>query len=1192
MLSLDAIRPRMFLRGVLSDQIVQVIALEPAGPDAATLYFKGADGRPSEQFLSRADEAKLDEAVAEQRPWTFTGDASQFILATEAHRIRLAHLFDPMMAVHTSDVEPLPHQITAVYETMLPRQPLRFVLADDPGAGKTIMAGLLIRELTMRADAQRVLIVAPGSLVEQWQDELLQKFGLEFTIFSRDLINQSPTGNAFAGHDRLIARLDQLSRNCTSGKDEPPGPLEELLDASRWDLIIVDEAHKMAAHWSGQEVKPSDRYRLGMKLGKLTRHFLLMTATPHNGKEEDFQLFMSLLDSERFDGKFRDGVHRADVSDLMRRMVKEDLRTFDNRPLFPERKPYTVLYDLSPAEQALYDAVTQYVENEMDKADLITDGRRRSVAGFALTSLQRRLASSPGAIYKSLRRRRERLEERVVQELARVGADGSIVGSFTSFDLPDDLDEDLPAGEYEESEDDASTRTTAARTVKELEEEVSRLLLLEEQARKLRESQEDCKWEKLSGMLQSNPLIKDESGRPRKLIIFTEYRDTLLYLQDRIQGLIGDAEAVVVIDGSTPRDVRRQVQDRFRQDDRVRVLLATDAAGEGVNLQTAHLMVNYDLPWNPNRLEQRFGRIHRIGQTEVCHLWNLVAKGTREGSVYERLLMKLETISQDLQGRVFDVLGEVFEGKPLRELLVEAIRYGDQPEVRSRLNRQMDTALDEDHLRSVITRNALCEEIFGTQRLHEVREQMEQAEARKLQPYFVQDFVKRAFRRLGGELREQETGRFKISYVPVSLRDHDRQLGSADRRLVLDRYDRVCFEKKLMRPQGKAAADLLHPGHPFVRALTSLTVQQCLPALRQGAVLVDPNDDGEQPRLLFLMDHVIREADATSGAELSRRLHFVSIAPNGVATAAGWAPHLDLQPLPEELETLADPYRQQDWLARPDLEQLALRYAAAELVPAHLLEVRARREEFVDKTYNAVYERLTRELEYWDDQVAKAQSALEAGKSLAPANLAKAEQNHESLLSRRTQRLAELRQMRHVVSATPIVMGGALVLPAGLVARLTGQEEFVAFAADAAARARTEMLAMQAVFNAEKALGHITRDVSAARCGWDITATLPIPVTGRLPAERHLEVKGIGVGNDTVILTRNEIHYGLNQHDKFVLALVLVHPDGSTQGPFYVQQPFTSRDTPAEGSVHSAYQLKHFLNRAVSPALYYDSFPL
>jgi SNF2 family DNA or RNA helicase len=345
MAKLDDLTPGAFIKGILPDALVSVVSVQWHGSEAIELTYKTSVGKVANELLFRADESRL-ELAEKGRPWSFDGDGALFRLVSEAQRIRLAHLFDPVLAVHTSNVEPLPHQITAVYEHMLPRQPLRFLLADDPGAGKTIMAGLLIKELMVRGDVQRCLIVCPGSLAEQWQDELYQRFHLPFEIVTNDNLEAARTGNLFVERPLLIARLDRLSR------DEDVQQKLQAPDA-RWDLVVCDEAHKMSATVFGGETKYTKRYNLGRLLSGLTRHFLLMTATPHNGKDQDFQLFMALLDGDRFEGRARDGAHTADVSDLMRRMVKEELLKFDGRPLFPERFAYTKPYKLSDGEARL-----------------------------------------------------------------------------------------------------------------------------------------------------------------------------------------------------------------------------------------------------------------------------------------------------------------------------------------------------------------------------------------------------------------------------------------------------------------------------------------------------------------------------------------------------------------------------------------------------------------------------------------------------------------------------------------------------------------------------------------------------------------------------------------------------------------------------------------------------------------------
>src|SRR5262245_50019967 len=318
-ITLEDLTPGARVRGVLPDRTVTVVATEWHGTQALTLTYRDDQGRVDHGLLYRANEAALEVEEA-GRAWSFDADGNLFRLASEALRIRLAHLFDPYLAVHTSNLDPLPHQIRAVYGEMLPRQPLRFLLADDPGAGKTIMAGLLIKELIVRGDVRRCLIIPPGSLVEQWQDELALKLGMEFDIITRETIEASRSGNPFAEKHLIICRLDQLSRS-----DE----IQAKLEQTDWDLVVVDEAHKMSAHFYGVEVQETKRYKLGKLLGNLTRHLLLMTATPHSGKAEDFQLFMALIDQDQFEGKPRKGAKQIDAQGLMRRMVKEELLTFE-----------------------------------------------------------------------------------------------------------------------------------------------------------------------------------------------------------------------------------------------------------------------------------------------------------------------------------------------------------------------------------------------------------------------------------------------------------------------------------------------------------------------------------------------------------------------------------------------------------------------------------------------------------------------------------------------------------------------------------------------------------------------------------------------------------------------------------------------------------------------------------------------
>jgi superfamily II DNA or RNA helicase len=1002
-------------------------------------------------------------------------------------------------------------------------------------------------------------------LVEQWQDELDRRFHLPFEIMTNDKLEAARSGNWFSENPLAICRLDKLSRN---------EDLQARLEQTDWDLVVVDEAHKMSASFFGGEIKETKRYKLGKLLSRITRHFLLMTATPHNGKEEDFQLFMALIDGDRFEGRFRDGVHVTDVSDLMRRMVKENLLKFDGTRLFPERLAYTVAYKLSPAEADLYKQVTDYVREEFDRADKLGIDGRRGTVGFALTTLQRRLASSPEAIYQSLRRRRERLENRLREErLLKRGAEAHLE---LSTDVPQMTDEDIeelddaPDAEIEATEEKVVDQATAARTIAELEAEIATLMRLEAAALRVRRSDTDRKWDELRNLLQNNPEIVDADGNCRKIVIFTEHRDTLNYLVEKIRTLLGRPEALVQIHGAMGREDRRKAQEGFTQDREVQVLVATDAAGEGINLQRAHLAVNYDLPWNPNRLEQRFGRIHRIGQTEVCHLWNLVAEETREGEVFTRILEKLDREREALGGQVFDVLGKLkFDDRPLRDLMIEAIRYGERPDVRARLTQIVDAALDRRHLTELIEERALSHDSMDATSVRAIREEMERAEARRLQPHFIQSFFLEAFRLLGGTIREREPRRFEITHVPAPVRNRDRLIGRGDP--MLPRYERVTFEKDLITVPGKPLAEFVCPGHPLLDATIDLILERYRELLRRGAVLIAPDETRiDSPRALFYLEHGIQDARADSAGNrrvVSRRLQFVEIDQHGAAHNAGYAPYLDYRPATDEERKQLKETLEAGWLS--NLDAMAIGFAVENLAPEHLRQVRERKEALIAKTEAAVRDRLTKEINYWDQRAEELKLQELAGKT-PRLNSGRARQRADDLQARLERRLAELQQERQLSAMPPVVIGGALVVPEAMVGAS-------ATTVDTAARhtARVEQLAMEAVMETERRLGYEPRDVSADNCGYDIESK--VPGNGRL---RFIEVKGRIAGATTVTVTRNEILAALNKPDHFILAIVEVNGDSAT--PRYVRRPFQKEPDFAAASVN--YRLGELLAKARQPA--------
>lgn len=1095
----------MRVRGIVAGEVAHVIAVMPMGPDAVTVVYSRASGAGAEvRMIMRANEPQLIEI--EEQPVPFDADPAEFLLAAQALWIRKE-------ARSTIPVDgpclPLPHQLEAVYQHMLPQIPLRFLLADDPGAGKTIMAGLYLRELTLRSDLQRCLIVAPGSLVEQWQRELQEKFSLEFTLLDQAMIDQIKLNpDVLKRPLRLIARMDQLAR-----QDEVVAAFARVT----WDVVVVDEAHRMSARFGGGgEVKATKRYKLGQALRGASHHFLLTTATPHAGKEEEFQLFMRLVDPDRFEGRYRPGVHATGADGLWLRRTKEELVTLDGHPLFPRRAAYTVKYELSPDEAALYDAVTAYVREEFDRADGLDDRQQGANVGFAMTVLQRRLASSPRAIEASLRRRLERLRE-------------ALAGAKAQVRLPkveiDEVAQEYAAAEREEIEESVVTGVSAARTPDELRREIEVLERLVAQAERVRQSGTDRKWQELRNLLEKNDTIVDPDGNIRKIIIFTEHRDTLDYLVAQCRELLGNRGVVASIHGGHSRQQRRAIQRRFTTEPQCRVLIATDAAGEGLNLQVAHLMVNYDLPWNPNRLEQRFGRIHRIGQTEMCHLWNLVANQTREGAVYTRLLEKLETMRADLQGKVFDVLGQVFEETPLEKLLLEAVRRGDDPEVR----RYLETVIDDriaEVTRRLVEQHALSPEVYRPPAHTEYRRQVQLARARRLQPHYIRQFFHEAFERVGGRLVKREPGRWEIPQVPPRVRDFSR---GAVREV---RVPRVCFDPAHQEIDGAPDAHLLAPGERLFEAVRGYVEHTYAPALTRGAVLVDPTDSGDRIRLLAAIENEIVDSVGAEGQTVERRFDIVEIDEDGNLCGRG-ARFIDYEAATPEQRSAVAEWLNRPWLQRAD--RTAAEWATSAELPEWYASVHERRREQVARARQLVTERLEKEIAYWEE---KAPEFAERGQPTRPWS--EVDRLRETL----NRRLAEFEAQEHLQPKPPRVVAMAVVVPRGLLDRATGQTPIDTTV--------VEQRAMQAVLAAERALGREPTPAEPNNPGYDITSVDP-PTDELL----FIEVKGRVAGSASFHITKNEILHAQNTGPQYRLALVEVSPEGPEHDVVrYVANPF------------------------------------
>ena len=1150
--------------GVIEGEQVDVLAVSQQAPGLTLVFFQPKHGGPSHTFLTneQVEALTVSEALSNT---AFSANPIDYKLAHEAYRMRLAGLFDPLVAVNSSDLQPLPHQIKAVYGEFLPRIPLRFLLADDPGAGKTIMAGLYIKELILRGYLKRCLIVVPGGLIDQWRQELLDKFSLNFDQLTKPDLDAIDFANPFSAKDFLIARMDQLSRANPE--------VESALEASQWDLIIVDESHRMSAYfssWRG-EAKETKRFKLGKRLSKITTNLLLMTATPHAGSEENFQLFLSLLDEDRFEGKKKSNMAKIDTSDVMRRLVKEDLVDLQGRALFPERRAQTVEYILSSEEKDLYEAVTNYVRQEMNRAAAIAakgDKKRSNNVGFALTILQRRLASSPRAILRSLERRQERLST----WLRTLQADSNS-GDFKSPAITDDFDfddeeiyEEYTPEELENAEDtSALDLATAAQTVEELKAELTTLGSLVERAKAVNALDEDKKWTELRSILADDLEEISEDASSRKFIVFTEHKDTLYYLTEKIRNLYGDASAVVSIHGGHSRVERNRAKESFTQDPKVRVLVATDAAGEGLNLQRAHLMVNYDLPWNPNRIEQRFGRIHRIGQTEVCWLWNLVAVETREGEVFKTLLDKIEQQSDAYNGNIFNVLGQgkPFNEKSLRDLLQDAVKYGNDPEVRAQRNKVIVEGV-EASIRDIQADLALTEELRGEFDPSEIAKQYEEVQIRRLQPGFISGFFNPAFDRIAGQMKtvSGEPGRFRITRVPESLIRLSLKHSAIGP--VASEYERVTFEREKIRFESASDAHLIAPGSPIMNAVIHKTLDDLQYALREGTILVDRTaKQGTEPTLLVSVVQTVKNSVEPPVA-VDRHFNFIEVSPTGEVTVSKIAPYIDYSnPSESERE-----YSMTEILPKLDLskmDDLAKNYSISQLMDKDFGLLRSRTTERVDKIRKQVELRLDGEIDFWSRRALELRHEPTTKSSMRPEEASK---KAKELENRKQARLAELKKEESLTIDLPSVIARAIVIPEKLlVEALKSEADASIFARDQEAIKAVERRAVEMVMSTEKSRGRTPEEQARNNKGFDIISR------ARDSGESlFIEVKGRVDGADTFLVTTSEVQFGQNEGINHLLALVKVSGAGPEYDEVrYVPSPFASLQVSIEEASKNLY---------------------
>mgnify|MGYP005840679579 CR=1 FL=1 len=1033
---------------VLSSSIIgeERLRIEAVGLKTNTFY---------NPILAIDDLEKLKVVV--EGALSFSGDGEAFFLLMESHRIRNAFQFDPLYAVNVSQVDPLPHQIDAIYHYILRNPSIRFLLADDPGAGKTIMAGLLLKELKYRGLVDRTLIIVPGHLKDQWIREMKEKFQETFNAVDRGVMSAAWGQNVWAENNQIITSIDFAKQ------DDVMTALKE----SRWDIVIVDEAHKMSAYRYGEKIDKTKRYRFGELISSITSYLLFLTATPHRGDPDNFLLFLDLLEPNFFasTAMLEDSIRDKD-NPLFLRRLKEDMKDFEQKPLFPPRYVETVKYHLADSDDEirLYNAVTEYVENHYNKA-LAKD--KRNVA-FAMVILQRRLASSVRAVRRSLERRRNRLRD--LYEKGELIQEGLY---YTEENL-----EDLEERERWSKEEELLEKLTSAATLEELKDEIGKLDELIALAKQAEKGESEVKLVQLRKLMEAEGLSRSQE----KLLIFTEARDTQEYLKEKLQAW---GYSVSEIHGGMNLDKRIAAEAEFK--DKTQLMVATEAAGEGINLQFCHLCINYDIPWNPNRLEQRMGRIHRYGQQHEVHIYNLVAVDTIEGKILKKLFEKLDSMRKHMgSDRVFDVIGDVIPGKNLKDLILEAIaRTRTIDEILADFDSVPDLdAIDrvrEATLESLATRHIDLSRILGEQRL---------ALENRLVPEYVEAFFRRAAAALDIPLEKRKDDFWRMPAVPFEVRN--RPLSFKLRHgEVRTEYSRVSFDKERAF---KEEAEFVAMGHPLMEAVIDTIFNKFEDEAQAGAVLFDP--DGKLDGLLWFLQAEIKDG---TGKVAGRRLFALYESMNGERTLVSPAILWDLKPgLPEgkttAIQNLSPASINRDVVVNHVIGHALEPYRAE-------LQNQRNKDAFIKEKYGL--RSLDELLLKSDSKLADYYTRQGSGGDVPEAVISQEKRRKEDLQRKKERLVGVIEAETHLLPHDPEVLGVARVLPLPVEAK--GQKP----------DPEVEEIGMEISMRYEVEQGRVPEDVSAMNLGYDIRSS------GGDRAIRYIEVKARSA-EGAVALTPNE----------------------------------------------------------------------
>jgi len=943
--------------------------------------------------------------------------------------------------MNVSKIDPLPFQIEAVYGYVLKLPKVRFLIADDPGAGKTIMAGLIIKELKLRGVIKRILIVVPGHLKDQWRRELQERFQEPFTLIGRQVMDAHYGENVWERENQIITSVDFAKQE----------DILHTLANVQWDLVVIDEAHKMAAYRYGIKTSKTDRYRLGEVLSKNAKHLLFLTATPHKGDPENYRLFLDLLEPGFFATKemVKESIERAE-NPLFIRRLKEDLKDFEGRPIFTNRYAVTLKFRLSDREKILYNKLSDYVVSQYNKA--IQKNSNKGVA-FALLILQRRLASSTYALYKSLERRKEKLK-RLLKE-----PELTVKSPFFEMDDYEDFEEEERWKKENEWES-----LSVSETKEELNREISIIDELISLASEIITNEEEVKLKELKKAIEEGFKKIEELQGNKKILIFTESKDTMDYLVSKIKSW---GYRVNFIHGGMSLEERIEAEKIFKNE--TEVMVATEAAGEGINLQFCHIMINYDIPWNPNRLEQRMGRIHRYGQKKDVYMFNIVTEDTREGEVFKKLFDKIEEIKASLgTDKVFDIIGDIFYGKNLYQLIIEAVT---QAKTIDEIIREIDIVVDSDYIQRI---KEILGESLATRNIDytRLRETAEKAREFRLIPEYVEEFFKKAFLKAEGKYRIRKDGFLSIEHIPYEI----KEIAKSKFGPIASSYPKVTFDKEIAFRNPDS--EFISFGHPLFEALIYWIREKYFESLKRGAVFEAP--DGRLNGYIFFYEGEVKDGKGeTAGKSI------IALYDNGkdirlVNPALLW----DLVPKKFDAPLNMN-------FNREKLEEEA--YLAVKNYKEEILRERKRQAEIKAKYGLRSLDYLIQEL---DLELVDLYFRLDRGEKVESVK-ARKEERKKYYENSKLQLQRDIERETHLTVSSPKFIGAVFV-----------QSE------TGAPTEEVEKIGMEIAMEYERICGRIPEDVSEQNLGYDIRSK----GKGQI---RYIEVKARAETGD-VVLTPNE----------------------------------------------------------------------